>query len=82
MSLSALYVRDDIVLNAGIRCSWAVLRQIQDLELSLDVKLMKLSFLFGCSFVGFVGSRSLVVSTLECDVADGYIAVVIVTNVK
>lgn len=46
MSLSALYVRDDIVLNAGIRCSWAVLRQIQDLELSLDVKLMKLSFFF------------------------------------
>lgn len=60
MSLSALYVRDDIALNAGIRCSWAVLRQIQDLELSLDFKLMKLSFLFGCSFVCFVGSWYLV----------------------
>lgn len=45
-------------------CSCVVLRQIQDLELSLDVKLMKLSFLFGCSFVRFVG-RGTSVGTWE-----------------
>lgn len=41
MPLSAQYVSDDIVLNAGIRCSCAVLRQIRASALSPDVELMK-----------------------------------------
>ena len=58
MSLSAQYVSDDIVLSASIRCSCAVLRQIQASALSLDVELMKAEVqpcrpvrLFVCWFV-------------------------------